>query len=274
MYPYIHTFIGNVYTFQLAVTAGFVVMVAIIHIMLKSSKDRDREEVYIFAKVFISAFAGYILSAVFDALFKFKQNGGFVFKGVTFYGGLIGSVICMYILLRIFRKNTEYTVRRWFDLLTVPLIAFHICGRIGCFLGGCCFGKATESAIGVYFVAVGYRCYPTQLIEAMALVVILVLIITVFSKEKFRMYLLCYSIARFFIEFLRGDNRGDGLFGLSPAQTVSVFIWVFVLLWFLRDNFTLSTINASSSDEFAKISDIFKAEKGSVIINEEENKNK
>lgn len=261
MYPYIHTGFGDVYTFQLAVITGFVVMVAVIHTLLKSAKDRDREEVYIFAKVFISAFAGYIFSAVFDALFKLRQNDGFKISGVTFYGGLIGSAICMYVLLRIFRKNTEYTVRQWFNILTVPLISFHIFGRIGCFLGGCCYGKATESPIGVYFADVGYRCYPTQLIEAFALILILVLVVTIGSKDKFKMYLLFYSVARFFIEFLRGDNRGEGVFGLSPAQTVSVCIWVFVFLWALKDKLTLSTVNASASDEFEKIGEIFKSDK-------------
>lgn len=272
MCPYIHTPVGDVYTFQLAVVSGFIVMVAMIHIALKSAKDRDKEEVYIFAKVFISAFVGYILSAVCDALFKLKQNGGFKISGVTFYGGLIGSAFCMYILLRIFRKNTEYTVRQWFDMLTAPLIAFHICGRIGCFLGGCCYGKATEGAIGVYFADVGYKCYPTQLIEAVLLAVILILVVTVGSKDRFKMYLLCYSTARFFIEFLRGDNRGEGLLGLSPAQTVSVFIWGFVLLWSLRDRFTLSTVNASASDDFAEIGDIFKPEKNCASKNTDEKK--
>lgn len=258
MLPYIHTPAGDVPAFQLAVVAGFISIVVILHIRLKSSGDRDREEAYIFPKVFISAFAGYIFSAVFDALFKIKQNGGFKLSGVTFYGGLMGSALCMYILLRIFRRNTEYSVRRWFDMLTVPLISFHIFGRVGCFLGGCCYGKATDSFFGVYFPSVGYRCYPTQLFEAAALAVILVLVVTLFSKDRFRMYLLCYSVARFFIEFLRGDNRGEGLLGLSPAQTLSVIIAVLVLLWFLADLLSLGTVNTAKSEEFRQIGELFK----------------
>ena len=198
MYPYIHTPVGDVYTFQLAIVAGFIVMIAMLHITLKSAEDREKEEMYIFAKVFTSAFVGYVISAVLDALFKLKQNGGFKISGVTFYGGLIGSVLCMYILLKVFRKNTEFNIRKWFSMLTTPFIAFHICGRIGCFLGGCCYGKATESAIGIYFADAGCKCYPTQLIEALALAVILVIVVTIGSNDRFKVYLLCYSVARFY----------------------------------------------------------------------------
>ena len=43
-----------------------------------------------------------------------------------------------------------------------------------------------------------------------------------------------YSMLRFFIEFLRGDDRGQFLFGLSPAQNISVIIFIIavILLFF------------------------------------------
>lgn len=240
MYPYLHTPFGDVSTFQLCVVLGFLVLIFTLHFELKVSNDRDREEVYIFAKVFTSAFVGYAFAGVFDAIFKIRQNGGFKISGVTFYGGLIGAMLCMYILLRLFRKNTQYSVMQWFNLLAVPLVAFHICGRIGCFLGGCCYGKTTDSFLGVSFPSEGVKCYPTQLFEAIALAIILILLLTVFSKDRFRTYLLCYSVCRFFIEFFRGDNRGEGVLGLSPAQSISVLIAVFAAVWLAIDAFKKS----------------------------------
>ena len=35
-------------------------------------------------------------------------------------------------------------------------------------------------------------------------------------------YMLSYSILRFLVEFLRGDDRGGSWLGLSPAQALSV----------------------------------------------------
>ena len=102
---------------------------------------------------------------------------------------------------------------------------FHFFGRIGCFLGGCCYGKVTTFKLGVAFpdnvkeniFHYGSKRYPTQLFEAIILLIILVTILFV-KKNKFKLYLILYSIARFFLEFLRGDDRGSVLINISPAQ--------------------------------------------------------
>ena len=36
------------------------------------------------------------------------------------------------------------------------------------------------------------------------------------------LYFLCYGVFRFLIEFLRGDNRGGFIIGLSPSQVISI----------------------------------------------------
>ena len=71
----------------------------------------------------------------------------------------------------------------------------------------------------------GQKCYPTQLFEVFALLVIL---ITVYrTKSKFKAYLFLYAVSRFIIEYFRGDDRGD-LFGAleetRPGDQIDVTV--------------------------------------------------
>jgi len=59
-----------------------------------------------------------------------------------------------------------------------------------------------------------------------------------FKQNRLFIYLGAYAVARFLLEFLRGDLRG-GLFGpVSPAQFLSmcivVFLAVFVPVYYLK----------------------------------------
>ena len=46
-------------------------------------------------------------------------------------------------------------------------------------------------------------------------------------------YLLCYGIFRFIIEFFRGDDRGK-LFGfMSPSQWISIFFIMIAIIYFV-----------------------------------------
>ncbi len=234
MIPCISTPLGNISTFTLMVVIAVLSMLAVLHIILKKSKNREKEEAYIFPKVVASGFVAYLSSALFDALFKIPENNGFIVKGITFYGGLIGAIICMYVLMYLSKEYTEYSIKQWYEILTLPLIVFHFFGRIGCFMGGCCYGKTTDSVLGIYFpdniengiFHNGLKCYPTQLFEVGALIIVFVL--AFYSTVKFKTYLISYAIARFFIEFFRGDDRGYLIMGLSPAQVISVIIIICV----------------------------------------------
>ena len=230
MIPYIDFYFWKISTFAIMIICGIASMFLLIHKKLMKEKWGVYEENYIFPKLVFCGMIGYLSAAVVDALFKWRENGGIQFSGITFYGGLLGVVISLIFSIIITQKNTNYTVRDWFSILTPPFIVFHIWGRIGCFLGGCCYGKPTNSIIGLYFpdnpehgiYHYGMKCYPTQLFEVAFLMVILM--VTVKVKKKFEVYLLLYAVARFVIEFFRGDDRGYILKGISPAQMISLII--------------------------------------------------
>ena len=240
MIPYIYTPYGNISTFTFMIICGMLSFIGITHIELKKSENIVCEENFIYPKILASGIIAFAFSAIFDALFKLRSNGAFVLSGVTFYGGLIGSVICMYIMLCLSRAKTQYTQYQWFDFLTLPLIVFHIWGRIGCFLAGCCYGKATDSILGVVFpdneVAgifhYGEKLYPTQIFEVLALTIILIIVLK--ASKKFNTYLILYAISRFFIEFFRGDDRGNLFVIASPAQIISIMIVLSILIIEIR----------------------------------------
>jgi phosphatidylglycerol:prolipoprotein diacylglycerol transferase len=137
---------------------------------------------------------------------------------------------------RLLRKRPQYRYLLDFVVPAIPL--FHFFGRIGCFLAGCCFG--IESSFGFTFnhsivdEANGINRFPVQLLEAF-INILLFFILDVFRRKKLfkqniiYLYLLLYSFARFFIEFLRGDVYRGFFFVLSTSQIISILIFCFIM---------------------------------------------
>lgn len=236
MIPYIHTPWGNVSTFSISVIIGILSMFIVLHILLLKSNDRGKEEIFIFPKIVICGLCGFLFAGLFDSVNKIKVYGKFQVSGISFYGGLFGAIICLYVLLKFSKQKTQYNMNEWYNLLTLPLISFHLFGRLGCFLGGCCYGKNTNSIFGMVFpdnpehgiFHNGAKCYPTQLFEVFTLIIIFIAVL--FVKNKFEIYLLLYSVFRFIIEIFRGDNRGYIIEWISPAQMTSVIIFFIVII--------------------------------------------
>lgn len=167
---------------------------------------------------------------------SFLQGTGFVV-----FGGIIGGALTIFGYCKIKKLN-------FIDVLdlVVPSVALaQGFGRIGCFLAGCCYGKKTDSFIGVvipnsHFVDNAKR-YPTQLMMAAGDFIIAALLFFICNKlEKKIMkeeglskkpnscggrlglaYFALYSIGRFGIEFFRDDYRGAVGF-LSTSQFLSL----------------------------------------------------
>ena len=153
---------------------------------------------------------------------------GYIFSGSIYYGGLLGGLLAGHILL----KHNSYN-KNFVDIIAVNIPLFHFFGRIGCFLGGCCFGIPCKIGF-VYTInpiadANGITRFPVPLLEAVFNFAIFLLLNHFYNTKKYKnkliyVYLLIYATGRFFIEFLRGDAyRGIWLF-LSTSQIISVLI--------------------------------------------------
>lgn len=159
------------------------------------------------------------------------------FGGMVYYGGFIGACVGLFLYTK-FNKTVEREVA--FDLFAVSIPLFHVFGRIGCFLSGCCYGR--ESRFG--FVVHGnplvpelndVRRLPVPLIEAACNLVIFFVLLRLFLKEKEKgkmiwYYMLVYPVVRFVLEFFRGDAIRGFLFGLSTSQWISIGLFA-VAVW-------------------------------------------
>jgi phosphatidylglycerol:prolipoprotein diacylglycerol transferase len=168
-----------------------------------------------------------------DSFSKMLSALRYIFGGSIFYGGLLGGLLTGYILIKKNNKNKIFV-----DIVAVNIPLFHFFGRIGCFLGGCCFG--IPSKLGFIYTnnpivqANGITRFPVQLLEAVFNFFLFLLLNYFYKIGKYKdkliyVYLLIYATGRFFIEFFRGDEyRGIWLF-LSTSQIISILI-LFVLL--------------------------------------------
>jgi phosphatidylglycerol:prolipoprotein diacylglycerol transferase len=170
--------------------------------------------------------------SIFDQLF-------IIFGGSIFYGGLIGGIITAYFFLD--KKRTDFFYLTNLVAPAIPL--FHFFGRIGCFLSGCCFGiKSTFGFIYTHSLikeANMVKRFPVQLLEALTNLIIFLFLMKLkkysFVKRKlFYMYLLLYSTARFFLEYLRGDSYRGSFFIFSTSQWISIIIFVFCFFEFIK----------------------------------------
>ena len=175
---------------------------------------------------------GIVGALVFEAIYERQWNWG-----LTFYGGLFGGIAgFLFVYYVIIRKSTTLKIAECFKIAPPAITIGHAFGRIGCFLDGCCYGKPTDSWIGVQFPGLPGPVIPTQLIESIFLflltAVLLVLIFVFKFKYTFIVYLGAYSVFRFIIEFFRGDDRGHFLGIFSPSQIWSIFIWIIIVPFF------------------------------------------
>ncbi len=168
------------------------------------------------------------LKLSFWALFQ----GGFVF-----YGGLIGGFAGLLLYSKIFKVKPLKIM----DIYAVALPLGHACGRVGCYLGGCCYGMKYDGPLSITYgeevlnfgTPVGVPLFPVQLLESALLLVLFAVLMFVYFKAKnwgvcTVSYLYAYSAIRFILEYFRGDKERGSLFAFSTSQIISILIIVAV----------------------------------------------
>lgn len=210
----------------------------------KYSKKKGLKEDYIYS-ILLVATVSVIIGLVFASLFQilFNKLKGIDFDGsfpMTFFGGLVGGVIA-FILIYVFYIKRKYKDSNFIkDVLIIApgcITLAHGCGRIGCFLAGCCYGIETTSWLGVTFPGMTYKVLPTQLFEATFLFVLsAILIMLAFKIDcifNMSIYLCSYGVFRYFIELIRGDDRGAFFLNLSPSQWFSIIAIITSMVLFV-----------------------------------------
>lgn len=177
---------------------------------------------------------------LFQAFYNFLESGKFEVAqdtGATFFGGLIGGVAIFLLIYFIIgeywileRGEAVKNFRAVSEIAAGCIAIAHACGRIGCLFAGCCHGKITDAWYGIYNVHLDAKTVPTQLFEAIFLFALAIFLTYRLRKQKkgnLAIYLVAYSFWRFFIEYLRADDRGGGLVSFwSPSQLIAVLLFV------------------------------------------------
>ncbi len=153
------------------------------------------------------------------------------------YGGLLAGTFAAAVTARL----RGLPVTRFLDTAAIA-VAFGIAiGRIGCFLGGCCWGHPTNSFLGVRFPD-GHNAmsilpegatgvHATQLYLAAAAFVTGIVLLQVRRRGaapgvRFRLFVALYATGILGIEFLRNDPGRWFMGGMSHSQWISLALIV------------------------------------------------
>ena len=155
-----------------------------------------------------------------DPLYLFKITEG----GMSFHGGLVGVMLAMWLYGRRLRLGM-WTMND----VVAPLVPLGLgFGRIGNFINDELWGKPTD--VPWAFDRNGVGLHPSQLYEALLEGLVLFVIVWTFSAKKrphmavSGMFLLCYGVFRFYVEFYRvpDDHLGYQMLGwVTMGQILS-----------------------------------------------------
>lgn len=146
----------------------------------------------------------------------------FITSGFVYYGGIYGAIFGVIFVSKLLNLGRLQLMN-----FSAPLFAlFHAFGRVGCFLGGCCYGIPYKYGVAMADTP-DIKRFPVQLLESLVEFLICGFLLYCEKKKNnlnlMKRYLIIYAIARFGMEFLRGDDlRGIWIAGLSTSQIIAL----------------------------------------------------
>ena len=208
------------------------------------SEKFDDYITYLIVGIILGGRLGYIIFYNFN---YYSHNILDIFKiwqgGMSFHGGLLGIILSSII----FAKKNNQDPLEYMDLvsLVAPIGIFF--GRLANFINSELYGKTTEVLWSVTFSKVdNLPRHPSQLYEAVLEGAILFLILMYFRKKNYLtkpglisgVFLIFYSIFRFFVEFFRvpDEQLGYLIFNLSMGQIISlIFLTIGTILFYIKN---------------------------------------
>ena len=191
-------------------------------------KEGMKEETldFVYYNIIAAVAVGFVTAAFFQGLYDYIEDpsAGFHMSvdNITFIGGLIGGILSYFTGYFIFKKKIPDKLSDILTIMPCCITIAHGFGRVGCFFAGCCYGKPTDSFLGVKFPYLPCRVHPTQLYEAGFLFIMFAVFSVLLYKKRgrynFPVYLSSYGVFRFFLEYLRDDARGSFIGSITPSQ--------------------------------------------------------
>ncbi len=166
-----------------------------------------------------------------------------------FYGGFIGALIAAGLF---FLRHKEMSFWSTSDLCAPSIALGQAIGRVGCFMAGDDYGKSTHLPWAVTFTdpdaaqiggaPLGIPLHPVQIYESLVCLALFLVLIRHARRKRFDgeivlVYTFLYAVARFYLEYLRGDADRGFVFGgvFSTSQFIAlIFAFLSVLLYVKR----------------------------------------
>lgn len=260
MYPYINIFGYNLGTYTVCAVIGMIAAVLYVKFSVGKRVKYDSVQIINIAVVsglgvFIGAHLLFALTNLESIVSLFKDPGDSfsspetvlntflkIFGGMVFYGGLIGGLAAGFWYIR-HLKHIRLDPWEYADIYAPAIPLFHAFGRVGCFLGGCCYGM--ECSWGFVYHNAPYPeandvvRLPIQLFESAGNLALFFILHQMSKKPHSKgtlmlTYLIIYPVMRFILEFFRGDEVRGHVLSLSTSQWVSIGLVLFSIIILLR----------------------------------------
>ena len=216
-------------------------------IFIKNADISEKFDDYITYLVIGMIIGGRLVYIIFYNFSYYINNFFDIFKvwegGMSFHGGLIGIIVASIL----FSKKNNQDSFLYMDLvsLVAPIGIFF--GRLANFINSELYGTPTDIPWAVTFIQVdNLSRHPSQLYEAILEGIILFIILMYFKNKDYLkkpglisgLFLIFYSMFRFFIEFVRVPDEQIGylIFKLSMGQIISLIFFVIgIILFYLKN---------------------------------------
>ena len=178
----------------------------------------------------------YYLDNIFDII-KIWQGG------MSFHGGLLGVIASSYIFAKKNNQNPFFYLDQ--VSLVAPVGIFF--GRLANFINSELYGTVSSAPWSVIFIKIdNLSRHPSQLYEAILEGLILFLILIYFINKNYLskpglisgLFLIFYSLFRFFVEFFRlpDEQMGYLILNLTMGQIISlVFASIGMAIFYLKN---------------------------------------
>ena len=154
--------------------------------------------------------------------------------GMSFHGGLLGVMVAIIIFAR--KHNVNKFI--FLDLIAAAAPIGIFLGRISNFINSELYGRKTDVVWSVIFPKVdNFSRHPSQIYEAFFEGIVLFLLMFLFVKKNYlirpgmisALFLIFYSLFRFFVEFYRVPDEQLGLVfqNLTMGQIISLIFFCF-----------------------------------------------
>lgn len=268
-----HPILFHIGSFPIA-TYGVMIMIGVVAavalaVHLGKKRGIDPNHIYDLSFVvlltgFLGARALFILTE-FDRFLDDPLSLLLAREGFVFAGGFVGATAAAIVFIR----RHKLPIWEIGDIAGPSLALAHAVGRIGCFFAGCCFGGVCKPGAwyGVSFphildnqghslfsyayhdhlaaglipasAAGSLAVFPTQILESVTNFVITAILLLAWRRRRFPgqifiYYLVLYGLARFGLEFLRGDASRGYWFNTPISTSQGIYLIVIAVagvLW-------------------------------------------